>query len=359
MACNILEINQKLEAVRAFLVQKGKSSLLISEQVNFSWLTGARGFLGLASTRACASLLITQKKCYLLANNIEGRRLMEEEGLNTFCELISVAWQEDGAILASACSQLGEHPIMESEMKSELDRARQLLCRQEQERYAVLCAEAAQALEEAIAGFSRGISEFEAAGRISSALWSRGIEPISLFVAADDRISRYRHFIPTDSRAQHQVVASICARRSGLVVSVTRSVTFDPERGSLKKHHDLLLRVETAGWKALQAGNPMSTVYESMCTAYAENGLDGEWNNHHQGGLTGYMPREIRIDSNTEELIRVGQAYAFNPSCRYAKAEDTVLLTETGVQILSVPSEQWPIMTIDGFCQPDVLIKSV
>lgn len=350
------EVRNKLDQIEALLERKSQEALLITEQSNFSWLTGGgRGFLGLASTKACASLLITKKGAYLLANNIEGKRLMEEEGLGFFCELIQIPWQQDGTILELAKSKLGVIPVPDTEWKSELDACRRIMSIEEKDRYLLLCEDAAQAMEETMKGFFPGISEFEAAGRISSALWSRGIEPISLFAAADDRVQNYRHFIPTEKTASNQMIISICGRKGGLVASVTRTVAFGSDIHELETYYYKLLRVESAAWNSLKRGCAMSKIYQAMCSTYSANGLDKEWNNHHQGGLTGYMPREIRIDAMTNALIQEDQAFAFNPSCRFAKVEDTVLLTSEGVRLMSHPSQNWPTLQVDGYLHPDIL----
>lgn len=353
----VKEIQTKIESIRELMKQHSKTSLLITEQPNFSWLTcGSRGFLGLASTKACASLLVTQDNVYLLSNNIEGRRLMQEEGLEAFCELRDVPWQQGDKLPALISELAGEQPVDDAAFSKELAALRQKLTEDELCRYSALCRDAADAVEGTMSQFESGISEFEAAGKIASALWSKGIEPISLFVAADDRVGSWRHFIPTAKKAWKQMIISICGRRNGLVTSITRTVAFGEISTELKEHYEKLMKVQLESWKALQMGKKMSEIYQKICSAYVQNGLDEEWMNHHQGGLTGYMPREIIVNDRTDKLIAEGQAYAFNPSCRFAKVEDTVSLTSDGVKLLSTPGENWPGNQIDGYCCPGIYV---
>lgn len=350
------EINEKVNRIRSLLDGQNKKAMLITEQPNFSWLTGGgRGFLGLASTKACASVLVTKQRLYLLANNIEGERLMQEENLSGFCELVKLPWQEDGELDRLAGQMADGSLVYDFRMEKELAAFRQQLCAEEQERYRTLCRDAAGGMEDAIRTFYPEISEFEAAGRIAAALWKGGMEPISLFVAADDRVGECRHFIPTDKRAGRQIIASICARRGGLVASVTRTAAFGTPSETLGKYYGLLLEVEAKGWDALCTQPDLGHVYQKICEAYAKRGMNGEWQNHHQGGLTGYKPREIRMDERTTKEIRAGQAFAFNPSCNAAKVEDTVLLTDSGIEVMSIPGKDWPVLEAGSYCMPDIL----
>jgi hypothetical protein len=65
-----------------------------SEQPNhFSWLTGGRGLIGLASTAARASLVVTMDTVYLVSENIAARRLFTEHlAENPEIEVLEYPW---------------------------------------------------------------------------------------------------------------------------------------------------------------------------------------------------------------------------------------------------------------------------
>jgi hypothetical protein len=50
----------------------------------------------------------------------------------------------------------------------------------------------------------------------------------------------------------------------------------------------------------------------------------------------------------------IGQAFAWNPTGASAKVEDTVLLTEDDLQVLTVDPD-WPTVSHAGRQRPDVL----
>jgi hypothetical protein len=91
--------------------------------------------------------------------------------------------------------------------------------------------------------------------------------------------------------------------------------------------------------------------------AYTANGLAGEWNNHHQGGLTGYLAREIRVGPDCPVKARIGEAFAWNPSAPGAKCEDTVLLEKDGIRVFTIAGPSWPTVTVGALSRPDILRK--
>ena len=87
-----------------------------------------------------------------------------------------------------------------------------------------------------------------------------------------------------------------------------------------------------------EATRPGRTVAEAFAACrcfYADAGFPGEWRLHHQGGLTGYASRELIATPRTHQVIEPGHAFAWNPSVRGAKAEETFVLTETGPEIVA------------------------
>lgn len=347
------ECSAKIQKIQAMLTQNNLDGVIIKRQADFSWLTaGGRGFIGLASENACGMLLVTRDDIYLAANNIETPRLIAEEIPDQMVRLLPTEWWNDGQIILHLEKKFGvlsDDFIMEEWFK----KARTHLMPDEVRRFRKLGIMSARTLEKGCKKARRGMSEMEIAGLISAELWSVGIEPITLLIAADDRSSHVRHYVPTKKKAEKGFIASICARKGGLVVSVTRIVGFEAGfAGDYKK----LLEVERAAFEGTKAGNTLGEVFDSICDAYRCIGYEGEWKKHHQGGMTGYAAREYRADSTTMTVIDQAQAFAWNPSIPGAKCEDTVLTMPDGkVEILTSCSEDWPAIDIGGWLRPDVL----
>ena len=76
------EIKEKERRVREFLRLKGLKALLLKRQANFSWMTcGGLNLVGITTEMGATSLLITENSKFVISNNIEAPRMIEEEGL--------------------------------------------------------------------------------------------------------------------------------------------------------------------------------------------------------------------------------------------------------------------------------------
>jgi Xaa-Pro aminopeptidase len=82
----------KQARLRELMGARGLPSLLLTSQVNFAWLTGGRGHILLASEGACGGLLLTPDRTYLVTNNIEARRLLDEEMPGLALPVLETAW---------------------------------------------------------------------------------------------------------------------------------------------------------------------------------------------------------------------------------------------------------------------------
>ena len=64
---------------------------------------------------------------------------------------------------------------------------------------------------------------------------------------------------------------------------------------------------------------------------------------HHQGGATGYAEREWVATPDGKEIVVNNQIFAWNPSIRGGKVEDTVLLRDGQIELLT-PTPELPAL---------------
>ena len=200
-----------------------------------------------------------------------------------------------------------------------------------------------------------GESEFTLAGRAARELLDREIEPVVLLAAGEERLPRHRHPLPTAAPLGARAMLVVCGRRHGLICSVTRMRAWTPLRAAERETYDGLLAVEAVALDATRPGARIGDVVAAVAAAYPANGFAAdEWHQHHQGGPTGYAPRDYLASPAADALVADPQAFAWNPSGGGFKVEDTVLATAAGIEVLS-PDPDWPSVEVGGRSRPDVL----
>ncbi len=86
-------------------------------------------------------------------------------------------------------------------------------------------------------------------------------------------------------------------------------------------------------------------MFGAIQAAYDHVGYPGEWELHHQGGAAGYAGREWIATPTTDDEIRLPMAYAWNPTVQGAKSEDTALVGEERIEILTETGD-WPTESV-------------
>jgi len=318
----------------------GLGALLLSSPVNFAWYTGgADNRVDHGDLVGVASVLVTTDDTYILTNNIEAPRMREEQ--TPEMEVVEYPWHEEsGALLRELTSGAGvgtDFPSTSgSDLSAEISPLRYVLDGDAIEHYRHLGADTAQAMSEAAGSVSPETDELEAAAELAAACLGRGMFAPVLLAASDERLVRYRHPVPHGGPLGKQAMLVVCAERGGLFVSLTRMVYFqepDPQTARRQEACEEILRRMRE--EATREGRTLAQAFEDCRRFYAETGFPEGWRDHHQGGMTGYASREVIATPGTQQEIREGQAFAWNPSLVGAKAEETFVLGQLGLEILT------------------------
>jgi Xaa-Pro aminopeptidase len=326
----------KISSIREVLIKKNFDCVEIKSQVNFSFITRGREFIGLASVMACGSLFINNEKVYLVAENIEAMRLYKEQlNSNPLIEVLSFPWDEPELredIINKITS--GSKHISEDEIAAELFNLRTVMTPYDKDTYRELSKECAVILENICKNIKKGISEYELAGEISKRFWSNNIEPITILIAFDERALQYRHPVMTDNRLKNYAMIGVCGRRNGLITSLTRNILINPDEEMIEKHKRCAM-VNAAYFSKLKSGNTLEDIFISGVAEYSRQNYPTEYKKHHQGGLTGFKAREIKANVGCSHIVRENEVYAFNPTIQGSKCEDTVLVTNDGLEVMT------------------------
>lgn len=365
---NQSELEEKERRVRYFLQVKGLKALLLKRQANFAWMTcGGLNQVGMTTEVGAASLLITRSAKYLVSNNIESPRMIHEEGLETLgFSIETFPWHEDREAsivreLAGGGPLGSDIPFPDAQvMAEEIARLRYSLTPEEVERYRWLGAKATLAVEKTLQEAHPGEKESEVVGRLCHELWKDRIDPVGLMAAADDRIARYRHPIPTERRSEKLLMLSVNARKGGLIVCLTRFVHFGRASQVLLEKYQANVFVDCTFMVHTRPGTRAQEVFRKGLDAYRERGFAEEWKLHHQGGSIGYQNRDYRVSPDTQEVIQDNQAFCWNPSLTGTKSEDTILATSRGPEMITGP-KTYPTLAMEvggfPFIRPAILEK--
>jgi Xaa-Pro aminopeptidase len=367
------EIEEKTERLLRLMAQAGLGGLLINSQPNFSWLTaGGRNGIDLSrEAGACTLFLRRDGMRFVLANKIEIERVLTEELDGHGYQPVEFAWEEEkgnpsvvmdrARALLTEKLPIGTDLISGGEarmMDGEIAQARYQLTAAEVDRYRALGRDAGNAVGEMARSVEPGLTEREVARRAVDALAAARVDAAVILVAADDRLKRFRHPVPTELQWKKVLMIVVCARRGGLIASLTRIVCDGAIPDDLASRTRGSAFVNARLFDGTRPGVTGAELYKLAALAYSEAGFAGEEHLHHQGGATGYRTRDWVAHPLSTEKVQAAQAFAWNPSITGSKVEESCIAFENGVEVVtSTPS--WPTIPVEvegrPYLLPDVL----
>ena len=357
------DLAEKLATLRDLAVTNGVDTLLLREPATIGWLTGARWHVPQTLDAACFDVVVEDAagtpSLRIVANAIEAPRLADTELAELPVAWSVVPWWESRAAAWPGGSRVGaDRPLADAvDVGGELATVRRVLTAPQRDLLRVLCADAAAAATAACSAVGPSTTEWEFAGRMADELLGRGCDVVCLFVAGEERIARHRHPLPTQAPLGPRAMVVGCARRHGLVASVTRMVSFGSLPPATAARYRALLEVERVFLDESRPGVSLGEVFAAGSAAYGDFGFaPDEWTRHHQGGLSGCVPREVLATPGNDVRIPEHGVVAWNPSGDGWKVEDTCLVTADGVECL-VHDPAWPAVDVGGRPRPGVLLR--
>lgn len=353
------EVREKVLTLQAVLGQ-GRAARLRGIDW-FVWLTaGGSSAVLLAAETGIAEVVVTAAGALVLTDEIEAGRLMDEE-LPTGFPVRPTPWAYPAARetlareLTQGCRVYSDRPAAgEEPLPDELLVLKRTLRSSEMERYRQVGLKAAQAMTEVLHLARPEWTELELAGAGARALVSRGLHPGLVLAAGERRIELYRHPMPTAAPVGRVAMLVFCARGFGLWANLTRFVSFGPLSAEASERHRLVQQVEAQALELSRPGTRLRSVYGALAKAYAAAGHPDAIRQHHQGGSTGYLSREVVATPDSCASLTAGAAVAWNPSLPGAKVEDTFLVTDSGLIDLTL-DPAWPTAPVAGLQRPQVL----
>ncbi|QCW02105.1 Xaa-Pro peptidase family protein [Natrinema pallidum] len=355
----------KRARLEAYLESHDLDSVWFARPNSFAWLTGGNSVIDRESESGVAAVGYDGDGLTLVTDTIEADRIVAEELPDLEADAVSV--ERFPWYASSLADAVAEFVGTDERAAADIDipgfesvdpmPLRQPLTERDRERYRELGAQTAAAVESVCRELQSGDTEHEAASALRIALSARGIEAPVVLVGGSERVQQYRHYTPTEAELGDYALVSVTAERAGLHASCTRTVAFDPPAW-LASRHEAAARIETTALAATQAAaanggsgaeraGTAGDVFAAIQDAYDAVGYEGEWERHHQGGAAGFAGREWIATPGHDAPVDAPMAYAWNPTVQGAKSEDTALVTEEGIEVLT-SMDRWPTTTVDA-----------
>jgi Xaa-Pro dipeptidase len=364
-----VETDAKVERVARIAKAAGAAAVLLTTQRNFAWLTGGASnrIDGSREPGAGALLVTAEGRRFAVANTIEMPRLQAEALAGLGFAPVEYPWTEDQANPAaalgyaraavSATTLAADWPLPQNTIVVEpaLMRARVDLVEEELARYRGLGRNVGAAVGDVCRSLRPGSSEGDVANTVACAIANANARPIVVLVAGDDRIARFRHPVPTGYIWRKTLMVVVCAERHGLVVALSRIISVGAVDQTLRDRTEATARVFGKLLERTRAGTTGAELFETAARAYEEAGFRGEEQKHHQGGAIGYRSREWLAHPKSDEIVMPRQAFAWNPSITGSKVEDTVLLSDGRIELVTA-SPQWPTIDVGGVAAANVSV---
>ena len=335
------ELNAKHDKLVAWLQTQDLEGVLIRRHENIAWLTGGAVDVRVLTPgeTGVASLLVTAtgKRYYFTTEN-EAPRLHDEEFGALDFEPVLFPWFADDTLQTAqqlAGVHIGSDTPGPGLITVNLYPLRASLSESEIARYRWLGAQTADATVESLHEVEPGLSEYDLEALTAANLLRRGIMPSVYLFAVDERIYKYKHAVARGARLKRYGMLNLCSRKWGLAISITRFVHFGELPPELAVRFNSAAQVNASLLDATRVGATSAELFCVAQAAYAAEGFPGEERFHHQGGPTGYGEREWVATPDGKQTVVNNQAFAWNPSIRGGKAEDTVIVRDGRIEWLT------------------------
>jgi antitoxin VapB len=355
------------------LAENNLGGVILNSQHNFAWLTaGSTNGVDMGRENGAATLVVRNDgKKFVLANCIEMPRILAEEIFAEDFEPVEFAWEEEKAsatfLTSRAAALLNKAGLVGSDLfidaktpiiESQIATCRYRLNEAEIERYKLLGKDAGEIIGNLIKSLVPGQIEQEIVRLTINALAVRGIRSVVTLVAADERLKKFRHPVPSEKRWEKTLMIVVCAKRGGLIVSLSRIVCVGKIPDQLRLRTNACASVNAKLLAGTKLGISGAELYKIADEAYSKEDFAGEINLHHQGGATGYKTRDWLAHPGSQEKVQINQAFAWNPSIAGTKTEETCISFADHTEIITTtPDFPQIAVEIDGcnYLSPDIL----
>ena len=139
----------------------------------------------------------------------------------------------------------------------------------------------------------------------------------------------------------------ICSLYKGVMIAASRIRYFRAETAQEKLQNQAVAKINADMIAASKLGTHSKDLWNNMLHSYKNHNFEQEYLNHHQGGAIGFESREWILRPNLNETLLENQLIAWNPTLIGSKSEETVLVTQGEIKMLTITGG-YPTLTYNG-----------
>ncbi|MCE9534283.1 MAG: M24 family metallopeptidase [Planctomycetes bacterium] len=359
------DIESKHAKVVRLLADAEREALLLLDPTNVRWFASGAMTRDTATENDSPALFINSSQRWLLCNNLDTQRFFDEEIDGLGFQVKEWPWTgQRHAFLNDLCygrRMAADRDFLDAtHVGTWLQQERLRLSRFEQERLRELGTQLAHALEATARQLEPGSSEEEVAGHLAHRLLKRGIEPVRLQVAAEDRSRAYRrpHYSPATVETRCLLQATVS--KFGLFASAARTVCFGTPSDNFRQEFETASRMLALWLSSIRVGDRPNALIDAERAFLKHTPFEHEYRLSCPGWWTSRQEVEQTFTPSSSDRFQANQATVWQACFGGANVRETVLFIDS-VGIPVAPVEDWPIRryVIQGerFDCPDLLIR--
>lgn len=363
----LTEIEQRHALVTEFLGTHGYDALLLRHPDLFAWFTCGGDSSRGGTPETTASLFITPTARVILSNNVDSGQVFDWEVSGLGFQLKERPWQEPREVLIEDLCRgrnvAADTPTTGTTLVAdELIGLRLPLSGFECGRLRELSRRVAHAVEATARNIAHRVTEAEVAGELAHRLLRHQVQPVRLQVWADSQGHRYRHWGFGPDPIERYCVITAIGRSHGLHAAASRTVCFDEPTEQVRAAHERALLIQATGIHFSRPGSDLGQVWQRVQRIYEKFGHAEEWRHADQAELIGYRACEEMLVPGSEFVLDAGMPVCWHPSVGPALVNDTILVADEGVEVLTRP-DNWPVVTVEvkgePIPRPGLLVRAV
>lgn len=342
------EQDLKLRRIRDYIDINGYTGMILGRQDNFNWITsGGNSRVVVPKDEGFAAVVVTAEQVYLVAQVMDGPRIMDEEMQHLDAEYVPLRWYEE-SVNERAVKLAGANPVSDIQITGSLNRLRDIynlhfpLTQEEMERLKKLGSISDYILNKVAREIKPGMVDYEAEAMLLYEYARHNIQCDVLLIGTDDRICKYRHPSPAGRKLGRYVLLHPAVRSGGLHCNVTRSVYFgDSLPEDIERAYSAVSQIQVYCMSMCRTGTRWSDILKGQKELLKELDFEDEWKGHYPGGRTGYFVCQADLSMDPENRILNNEAYDWFITVTGAKVEE-LAVNHDGVFSLCSHSGSWP-----------------